>query len=60
MNGWYAVSFFAGAVGHKVWRVLWRTHRHPVRLRRAVRDEFAPPASERTKPRRTPRITEVP
>ena len=53
------LSFLAGVVAHKGWRVAWSIRRgRPVR--RAVRAEFAPP-DERKKPepQRARRVTEV-
>lgn len=55
------VAFIAGGVSHKLWRVAWRKATHPVTLRRAFTDEFAPPSPEQIdeRNRRLPRISEV-
>lgn len=39
-------AFAGGVISHKCWRVAWRVYRHPVSLRDAVADEFAPPEPE--------------
>lgn len=54
-------TFAGGVLSHKVWRVAWRVHRHPVSWGDAISDEFAPPEPEGGDRRRarTPKVTEV-
>lgn len=55
------VSFVAGIIGNKLWRVAWRVRKHPVSFVDAVTDEFAPPEPEAgdRKKARIPHVTEV-
>lgn len=60
MTAWLIVAFGSGVTTHKLWRVGWRVHRHPLRWRQALVDEFAPPDHDQrdTAKARPPRVTE--
>ncbi len=61
MISWLIIAWVVGIVTHKLWRVLWRHHQHPVGWHEAFTTEFAPPDpdSRDRRRRRTPSITEV-